>query len=315
MREELNWRVLEGLYRLYKGKSTRLKLMNNVYVKRVLYDIKRVIGYKEGNTKVIVKYDGYNKFFEDNLLDQYLYYANFFEEVDIEISAQRTYPEYVLKSLMLIHKNKENLKDTLSTPHIFSSNFFEEKDSKFLDDNKTLREDILKILGVKDFPMQSPKSQQWILVVDCKDPKYILLCENIDFLKDPWLFRENNIELWHLGGNNTKKLEEVPVKKIIHPVFYVCDWDYHGLDIYIRIKKILTEKDKDITLLIPKSPMLKPIKSGKHYSEWREEEFTNLKRDAFTKEAQNLIEQLITKNKWIEEQTIKPVELILKQTD
>jgi len=78
-------------------------------------------------------------------------------------------------------------------------------------------------------------------------------------------------------------------------------------------KKILAEKDKDITLLIPKAPMLKPIKSGKHYSEWREEEFTNLKRDAFTKEAQNLIEELVSKNKWIEEQTIKPVDLILNE--
>jgi len=237
MREELTWRELEGLYRLYNGKSTRLKLMNNVYVKRVLYDIKRIIDYKNGNIKVIEKQEGFDAFFEEKLLDHYQYYANFFEEVGIEISALRKYPEDILKSLILIHKNKEELKSTLSTPHIFSSNFFKERDSKFLDDNKLLQDDILKILGVKEFPMQSPKSQQWILVVDCKDPKYILFCENIDFLKDPWFFRENNIELWHLGGSNTKKLEEVPAKKIIYPVFYVCDWDYHGLDIYIRIKK------------------------------------------------------------------------------
>jgi len=315
MREELTWRELEGLYRLYKGKSTRLKLMNNVFVKKVLYDIERVIDYKNGNNKIIEKQEGFDKYFEERLLDHYQYYADFFNEVGIEISAKRKYSEYVLKSLMLIHKNKEELKNTLSTPHMFSSNFFEEKDSKFLDDNKQLQKDILKILGVDKFPMQSPKSLQWRLVVDCKNPQYILLCENIDFLKDPWLFRENNIELWYLGGNNTKKLEELPSEKIKYPIYYVCDWDYHGLKFYTDIKSILRQKKKYISLLIPKNPMLKPMKSGKHYSEWRKEDFSNLDKDVFTKDAKDLIRELISKNKWIEEQTIKPVELILNQTN
>ncbi|MCT4629603.1 hypothetical protein [Winogradskyella sp.] len=312
MREELTWRELEGLYRLYKGKTTRLRLMNNVYVKKVLYEIERVIDYKNGNLKIIEKQDGFDVFFEQKLLDHYLYYASFFEKVGIEISALRKYPEDILKSLILIHKNKEELKDTLSTPHMFSSNFFKEKDSKFLDDNKRLRNDILTILGVDKFPMQSPKSQQWRLVVDCKTPKYVLLCENIDFLKDPWLFRENHIELWYLGGSNTKKLEELPPEKILYPVFYVCDWDYHGLDIYARIKKILKGKGKKIKLIIPKNPMLKPMKSGKHNSEWRKEKFTNLERELFSDEAQDLIELLIKENKWIEEQTIKPIPEIVE---
>ena len=163
--------------------------------------------------------------------------------------------------------------------------------------------------------MQSPKTQQWRLVVDCKNPKFILLCENIDFLKDPWLFRENNIELWYLGGNNTKKLEELPSEKIIYPIYYVCDWDYHGLDIYTRIKKILAKKEKQIKLVLPNNPMLKPINSGKHHSKWRKEKFSNLDSICFTKEAQHLIKILIDKNKWIEEQTIKPIELILNQID
>lgn len=314
MREELTWRELEGLYRLYKGKSTRLKLMNNVYVKKVLYDIERVIDFKNGNNNIIEKQEGFDKFFEEKLLDHYQYYADFFEEVGIEISALRTYPEDILKTLMLIHKNRDELRHSLSTPHMFSSNFFEEKDSKFLDDNKRLRDDILQILGVEKFPAQSPKSQQWRLVVDCKNPQHILLCENIDFLKDPWLFRENNIELWYLGGNNTKKLEELPSAKINYPIYYVCDWDYHGLKIYADIKSILLKKYKYISLLIPKNPMLKPMKSGKHHSEWRKEDFSNLDQDVFTKEAQDLIRELISKNKWIEEQTIKPVKLILDRT-
>ena len=61
--------------------------------------------------------------------------------------------------------------------------------------------------------------------------------------------------------------------------------------------------------------MLKPMKSGKHYSEWRKEDFSNLDKDVFTKDAKDLIRELISKNKWIEEQTIKPVELILNQTN
>jgi len=312
MRKEITWRQLKGLHQLYEGKSTRIKLMSNVYVKKVLYKNHHLVKYKDGSQDIIVKNEGFDKYFKENLLDQYEYYAEFFENAGIEISAKRTYSQDILEILILIHKNRKTLRKNLSTPHIFSSNFFKDKDSKFLDSKPRLKDDILTILGVKKFPRESPKDQQYRLVVDCIDPKYILLCENIDFLKDPFEFRKNHIELWYLGGNNTKKLYDVPVDKIKLPLYYVCDWDFHGLDIYSRIKSIIAKKDKSISLIIPTNPMLKPIKSGKHHSEWKEGSLSTLDADSFTKQETQLIEQLIAKNKWVEEQTISPIPLIIK---
>ncbi len=315
MRKEITWRQLKGLHQLYEGKSTRVKLISNNFVKKVLYKNRYLLKYKEGSQDVIVKNEGFDKYFEDNLLDQYNYYAEFFESVGIEISARRTYSQDILETLVLIHKNKDELKQKLSTSRIFSSNFFEDKDSKFLDDQKQLKKDILTILGVDKFPRESPEDQQYRLVVDCINPKYILLCENKDFLKDPFEFRKNNIELWYVGGNNTKKLHELPTDKIRFPFFYVCDWDYHGMDIYARIKKIVNDKKKEITLILPANPMLKPMKSGKHDSEWQDAPFSGLKQDSFNEKEKALIEELIAKNKWIEEQTIDPIPLIINNTD
>ena len=311
MRKEITWRQLKGLHQLYEHKSTQIKLLSNVFVKNVLYGKLHLIKHRNGNPYVIEKNHGFDAYFERELLDQYLYYAEFFESVGIEISARRTYSQDILETLVLIHKNRDELRNKLSTSRIFSSNFFEDKDSKFLDSQPQLKKDILKILGVKKFPRESPKDQQYRLVVDCMNPKYILLCENKDFLKDPFEFRKNHIELWYLGGNNTKKLHHVPTDKIRFPFFYVCDWDFHGLDIYVRIKKIVTEKEKNITLVLPLAPMVKPIKSGKHDSEWKNALLSGLDRNAFSEKELDLIEKLISQNKWVEEQTIAPIPFIL----
>lgn len=315
MRKEITWRQLQGLHQLYENKSTKVKLMSNVYVKRVIYGKLHLIKHRDGNPNVIEKNNGFDTFFETHLLDQYQYYSEFFESVGIEISARRTYSQDILETLILIHKNRNELKKKLSTSHIFSSNFFEDKDSKFLDNQKQLKKDILTILGVDKFPRESPKDQQYRLVVDCLNPKYILLCENIDYLKDPFEFRKNNIELWYVGGNNTKKLLELPTDKIRFPFYYVCDWDYHGMDIYTRIKKIVNDKKKEVTLIIPRNPMLKPIKSGNHDSGWQDAAFSGLKQDSFNEEEKVLIEELISKNKWIEEQTIDPIPLIINSNE
>lgn len=310
MRKEITWRQLQGLHQLYENKSTKVKLMSNVYVKRVIYGKLHLIKHRDGNPNVIEKNEGFDTYFERELLDQYQYYAEFFESVGIEISARRTYSQDILETLVLIHKNKDELKQKLSTSRIFSSNFFEDKDSKFLDDQKQLKKDILTILGVDKFPRESPKDQQYRLVVDCINPKYILLCENKDFLKDPFEFRKNNIELWYVGGNNTKKLHELPTDKIRFPFYYVCDWDFHGLNIYTRIKKIVTSKGKEINLILPVTPMLKPSNSGNHPSDWTSAPFSGLDTSFFTEEEKHLITKLIEKDKWVEEQTIDPIPII-----
>jgi hypothetical protein len=316
MRKSLNWRYLKGLHQLYKDGSVRLKLMDNAYIKNVLCKGKRLLDFKHGNKSIIVSKDGYNSFFEKELLPQYEYYEKFFNESGLEASGLKQYDHYDLHTLMFIFNNSEQLRQNLTTARIFSSNVFKQRDSKYLESRIGLMSDVLFLLKVDDFPANSSKENQWRFVVDCPNPKYVLLCENIDYLKAWWEFYANNIELWYVGGNNTPVIERISQRHLDLPIFYVGDWDYHGLDIYCRIQRIFQEKGKNVQLITPeqKTAIYKPIKSGKHESKWRLAEFSGLNRSLFSQEQICLIEKLIASNEWIEEQTIWPIPQIISNT-
>ncbi|MFL0084732.1 hypothetical protein, partial [Tenacibaculum maritimum] len=226
--------------------------------------------------------------------------------------ALKQYDAYDLKTLMFIFNNSKELSSNLTTARIFSSVVFKQKDSKYLESKSGLFKDVLKLLKIDKFPDESTDNQ-WRISQDCENPLAILLCENFDFIKAYWEFTNNNIELWYVGGSNTAKLERISKRYLELPLYYVCDWDYHGLQIYERVVDIFEKKRKEITLITPKNPMLKPIKSGNHKSKWREGKFSNLERELYLKEQQILIEKLINTNTWVEEQTINPVELILNE--
>lgn len=314
MRNLLNWRYLKGLYKLYAEGNVTLKLMENAYVKNVLCQRKRLLDFKPGNKNIIVSKEGYEAFFEKELLPQYHYYEKFFNESGLEASGLKQYDQYDMHTLMFIFENSEELRNNLTTARIFSSNVFKQKDSKYLENRSGLMKDVLFLLKVDCFPASSGKENQWRLVVDCPDPQYILLCENVDYLKAWWEFYANNIELWYAGGNNTPVIERISQRYLNLPLFYVCDWDYHGLDIYSRLKHIFKEKGKDIQLIMPdqKTAIYKTIRSGKHNSEWKPVEFSGLDRSLFSSEQIDLIEKLVVANQWIEEQTIWPIPQIIK---
>lgn len=313
MRESLNWRYLKGLYRLYKDGSVRLKLMDNPYVKNVLCQRKRLLDFKHGNKSIIVAREGYIAFFEKELEPQYKYYENFFKESGLVATGLKEYDHYDLHTLMFIFNNREQLRQNLSTARIFSSNIFQLRDSKYLENRPGLLSDVLFLLEVDGFPGSSAKENQWRFVVDCPDPQYVLLCENLDYLKTWWEFYANNIELWYAGGNNTPVIERISQRQLDLPLFYVGDWDYHGLEIYCRIQHIFKEKGKVVKLITPdpKTAIYKPIKSGKHQSKWRLKEFSGLRRELFSPEQVSLVEKLIATNQWIEEQTIWPISQIM----
>lgn len=313
MRNSLNWRYLSGLYKLYREGRVTLKLMENSYIKNVLYERRRLLGFKEGNKNIIVAKNGYKAFFEKELLPQYHYYEKFFNESGLEVSGLKQYDHYDLQTLMFIFNNRDQLRQNLTTTRIFSSNVFKQKDSKYLESRTGLLRDVLILLDVKSFPANSSKENQWRFVVDCPDPQYILLCENLDYLKAWWEFYANNIELWYAGGNNTPVVERISQQYLDLPLFYVCDWDYHGLDIYCRIQRIFKEKGKDIELITPdpKTIIYKPIKSGKHESKWKSKALSGLDRSLFTNDQINIIEKLLATNQWIEEQTIWPIPQII----
>ena len=136
-------------------------------------------------------------------------------------------------------------------------------------------------------------------------PRCIVLCENLNFLKIPRIAREHKIELWYVGGNNTKGIHFIDEKKMDKLLFYSCDWDCNGLEIYIRLKKIFQEKGYDIKLLYPSDPIKKyPVNMKKHKSKWKTTlPLSGLEQSYFTPKEIRLIDELVKTNKWIEEET------------
>ena len=212
---------------------------------------------------------------------------------------QSNYSETDIRTLMFIKEHKNDILTQQYSRKKFSALFFKEEGAKHLDENEGLETAVLKILGLDKFPGKDPKDQQYKFVIDCPNPTLIVLCENIDFLLLPWVARENNIELWYAGGNNIEKLDHLPVINL--PIFYSCDWDYDGLRIYERIKN----KIPQITLLHPSGvDDAKSVRSGSHKSDWKyDKPFSGLSASLYTQQAIGLINSLIQKKQWIEEES------------
>ena len=122
--------------------------------------------------------------------------------------------------------------------------------------------------------------------------------ENLHFLRMPWQAREYNIELWYAGGNNLAKLEHL--SPIPNPIYYSCDWDYDGLAIYQRVKVYIPS----IKLLYPAAvDSAKSVHTANHHSEWKLNTlFSGLDESLYTLNEKELIEKLIEREQWIEEE-------------
>lgn len=172
------------------------------------------------------------------------------------------------------------------------------KNEKYLDEKKSLVEAIEKILQVPELP--SGKDKQYLYVVPCKFAKAILLCENLYFLRVPERVKQYHVELWFAGGYNIGMLENVDTRNL--SVYYLCDWDYDGLRIFDLVKK----KIPQIELLYPNAVSVSIIDS-EHNSHWknphRPEELSDLNKDLFDFQEKQLIEQLISTNSWIVEES------------
>src|SRR5690606_22319319 len=247
----LEWRHLKGLHELYTDKQTRLKIYSNDYINQVLIKQKKLIRYKMGSRTILEAAPSFKIYFEKEFLAYYQYYNNFFIEADLENNARKTFTEEDLKGLIFVYYNKEELRSKLTTEHKFSAEVFKKQNSKYMSGKPSLRNQILKILGITAFPDKEAKDNTWRIVCDCPDPRVIVLCENLDCLKVPVEYKANNIELWYVGGNNTAPLLDISKEKLQLPIFYLCDWDYAGLSIYSRVRRIMSEKGVQIALVRP----------------------------------------------------------------
>tara|TARA_R110002111_G_scaffold245311_1_gene307611 strand:- start:191 stop:1120 length:930 start_codon:yes stop_codon:yes gene_type:complete len=303
LNENLSWRELKALNDLYHKRFTRAKIQKHPYIK-FLFEVKGLIDHKPANTKVLVPATNFDSFYKERFESNFQEYLSFFNQYTF-LKPQSNYKERDIRVLMLIANQKEQILEQQYSRKKFSNHFFEE-DAKYLIPESSLEKAILNILDLEQFIGVDPKDLQYRTVLDCKNPKLIVLCENLDFLLYPDVAREHNIWLWYVGGNNIKKLDHLP--SIDYPIYYSCDWDYHGLVIYQRIQ----EKIPQIELLYPSAiGKAKSVYSKNHSSDWYyDRSFSGLDNAIYSESAIQLIKQLISKKQWIEEESNDLVKMI-----
>jgi len=299
---DINWPQLKALHQVYQTGSTRSNLFANSYFERLRKD-KRVLRHKSGNRNIIEGTSLFKDFYQHNFLNAYQRYLHFFSQTGVESDGRRPYRLYDLETLIYILEHKSELSASLTTEKTFASQLF--NSAKYFENNLSLRNAILQVLAIERFPLHDPKEQTWRLIVDCPNPRMILLCENLDSLKYPDIAIALNVELWYVGGNNTSILKNLSTDKLSLPIFYRCDWDYDGLRTYTTVSNILSEKNKRLPILDPAVPFkLKPVDSPYHNSKWKSgKSFSGLDEKHFNEKQKTLITELIKNDQWIEEES------------
>ncbi|ADB40558.1 hypothetical protein [Spirosoma linguale] len=318
---KISWGSLKRLHDLYTNRKSTAALNNDSFIYNHFMVNSRMIRKKRGGQKTPVweptpqfdwHYERWHK-------DKYLDFKDFFEKSELPHTALQDYEEDDIATLVFVYNNREEILKGLTTERTFLKEIFkkaidEERESKYFIKHISLKNAVLKLLGreKEGFPDDDPKDHQWRFVVDCPTAEYVVLCENLNMLKLPRKALEHNIELWHVGGGNTKPVERLGSRQLNLPLFYSCDWDYHGLEIYSRIKRLL--KGYKVELLMPRINAQRfDTKTEYHSSEWNFNiPFSGLERDDFSTKAQLLIEELIRTDKWIEEEGNDVVEMIFQ---
>lgn len=302
--KDFTWPVLKALNDLYEKKKTTAKIQQVDYI-RYLMTQTDLIAQKKGNSNVLVAGDGYEEYYEDNFQPAYRYYYNFLNQVGIRPDGGKNFTEEDIRTLMVIYESRDELRDNLTNIEDFSGKIFDYAGSKYLKFRSSVRNAVLKILEIDEFP-QTSKDLQYRLVVDYPNPKAIILCENKSFLKQPWNAKEFEVKLWHVGGNNIAILQDIDEIELVYPMYYSCDWDFHGLKIFQGIKSKLNSRGVDIKLLTPPTPhQYLPSDSFMHKSRWNYKvPFSGLNREVFSHNENELIVKLIKEDLWIEEESI-----------
>lgn len=298
----INWPQLKAFHQIYESGHTRSNLFKIPYFERLRKE-KRVLRYKSGNRSIIEGTTLLKDFYQQNFFNAYQRYQNFFAQTGIQSDGRRPYRLYDLETLIYIQKNKVEFAENLTTERTFASQVF--NSSKYLEHNPSVRNAVLHIFGIDQFPKSDPKDHTWRLTVDCPLPRMILLCENLDTLKCPDLAIALSVELWYVGGNNIGILKNLSPDKLILPIYYRCDWDYDGLRIYGNIVRIMKEKGKIIPILEPcDTSRRQPVNSPYHNSKWKiGQTFSGLEENHFSQRQKILIEELIESDQWVEEES------------
>jgi hypothetical protein len=301
--KDLTWPVLKALNDLYEKKKTAAKIQGDSFIRYLMSQTDFIV-QKKGNNNILIAQDGYEKYYEENFQSAFQYYHDFLNLVGIRPDGGKNFTEEDIRTLMIIYESKNKLKDSLSNIEDFSGKIFDYAGSKYLKFRDSVRNAVLKILEIEEFP-QTSKDLQYRLVVDYPNPKAIILCENKSFLKQPWNAKDLEVKLWHVGGNNISILEDIDEIELSYPIYYSCDWDFEGLRIFQRINDKLKNRGGGIQILTPPPPhQYLPTDSFKHNSRWNYAcDFSGLDRKVFSINEQEIITKLIKEDLWIEEET------------
>ncbi len=171
-----------------------------------------------------------------------------------------------IESLIKIETDKSKISEQEITFQNILTLYFGSSKHKTAQSN--LSKAIKTILGIEFFP-EEIKDQQFISILYPKTKtRFIILCENKNRLITK---RHEFIEYWYAGGKNIKQLEFIPEPQ--HPIFYLCDWDFDGLNIYINIK---IKYFPDLAAFIPTNPdslMIEQSKVKDHKTKWNNDKF------------------------------------------
>ncbi len=276
----MKWSVIKQLYSLYKLGEVDKSFLKSSIGKR-LFEMGVI---SEPEKSLVFKKEGYDSIYNTKYKTDYYLVFQLIEKYDL-YNTNFNISEY--KSLIDIAN--ANLSDTLTLKEIASIYF---KGSKSIRKHTKLYQAILNILEV-DYLAEDEHDQQYLTVLHCKSkqPLRILLCENINLLTKK---RFETTELWYAGGKNINKLKFVNVPNI--PIYYLCDWDNDGIEIYYKIKQIY----RQFNLIIPNKPI--KYKSTKEHIKWKVD---IIKEEKLSNEAVELLTELIENEKWIEEESIK----------
>lgn len=308
MNKNITWKELKALDDIYRFKKSRAVIQNHPYIKHLIYE-KGILDLKPDNIKVIVSTDRFDTFYEKEFKKPYEEAKKFLIKNDIKPIANKGFTIEEVKTLMLIAENREELRNNPTTIEDFSSEFFDI--SKHLKNRKSVKDAVFKILDIERFSLDI-KENQWRLVIDNKNPKAVIMCENKSYLKQPWIAEETQTKLWYVGGNNIAIIDDIDESDLSKPIYYSCDWDLAGLQIFSRIKAKLKLRNRNVQLLFPNEPH-KRISTyiPYHDSHWDlSKPLSGLELKGFTKKELVLIKSLIEKGEWIEEESFDIVGMI-----
>ncbi len=300
----MNWQSFKSLYELYETGRTKSRpslTENNIFkyhtnqAKDLLFAKKEILVKDKASFDQAFKHRYLNKY--NNCLD-----------LLNSIGEHTPQCRFEVDDILRLKEMKEQMDrgelDEIRTQIIASNEtrrgvslmFF--KHEKHLDSSGALERAVKKILNIEQFA--DSRDFQYLYVLHCDAPRAIVLCENLYFLKMPDKPRRNNVELWYAGGRNIEKLSYTDRRGL--PIYYICDWDHDGLDIFKSVKALIPE----IVLLTPNG-VPKDIVKTEHKSLWKNPEAPELlsgfNKHLFSSAQEVLIKQLIQDNAWIVEES------------